>query len=157
MNFPDSVVALLLSLTAATSAILAAPATTPAAVAPSAGPACRSVSCESFVVIDGPTISTPCINHGCGAGCSPGPSNSTKDGGGWSTCKCGGQVEPRCCHVIFRVDYDLLTYEVESDGDCGSQNSNCPGGTKCGFWKLESIDGSFKEFGAICFTPPSGG
>jgi hypothetical protein len=71
-----------------------------ATVAPAA---CVSVSCETFVVFDsqngGLQMPPPCVNHGCPAGCSGG---NSAEGGGWQTCKCGGQVEPRCCHLLYR-------------------------------------------------------
>jgi hypothetical protein len=156
MNMKTTILAtvLLVSLSAAAT-YLPIPARVSATVSSATLSSCASVSCEGFLVVDENEIFTPCVNHGCAAGCSTGASSSTKEGGPWSTCKCGGQVEPRCCHLLFVVDQSQGTFSVQSDGSCKegpNANSACPEGNTCGFWREASEDESFQEFGAICLT-----
>lgn len=135
--------ALIAVLTCVSSAFLFR-AKTPAAVSAR----CTAVNCETIVVYDaqngGFQAPPPCLNQGCAAGCSHGGSGV---GGGWLTCKCGGQVEPRCCHVIYRPD-GFGGYDVSTAGTC-SQSQGCPGGTTC-FPLVEGIEGEFFEITAAC-------
>jgi len=141
---PDLVHAALIAVLACVSSAFLFRATPRAAVSTR----CASVSCETIVVYDaqngGFQVPPPCLNQGCAAGCSHGGSSV---GGGWLTCKCGGQVEPRCCHVIYKPD-GLGGYDVSTAGTC-SQSQGCPGGTTC-FPLVEGIEGEFFEITAAC-------
>jgi len=118
------------------------------AAQPAAAPAlCAAVSCETVVVWDaqsgGFQSPPPCLNHGCSAGCSAGASG---EGGGWQTCKCGGQVEPRCCHLIYMSDGGG-GYDVSTAGTC-SASQGCGGGT-CIPW-FEGVEEEYFEITALC-------
>ena len=119
------------------------PTTPPAAVD------CGSVSCAGFVVYENGAYYTPCVNCGCVAPCSSGPSGSTELGGGWSACKCGGQVEPRCCHLIFRFDEENNDWEWFHAGDCNPTGSPCPAG-ECAWNVTWSEDETSFEVSAGC-------
>lgn len=119
-----------------------------ATVAPAA---CVSVSCETFVVFDsqngGLQMPPPCVNHGCPAGCSGG---NSAEGGGWQTCKCGGQVEPRCCHLLYR-DNGEGGYEQSFAGFCESEaHPSCPPGDPCRIDFAGQSEPYYIEFYAVC-------
>lgn len=128
-------------------------AVAPAAVNPATTSACASVNCETAIVYDetegGFVEPPPCINHGCSAGCSPGDSASELFGGGWSTCLCGGEIEPRCCHIIYRGDEEG-GYEWTTDGNCSAQQSGCAQGSVCGWISTGSLDPLVFEVLAGC-------
>lgn len=143
-----SAAALLLVALIGTFVLLRGGAHSAAAVPPAT---CVSVSCETFVVFDsqngGLQMPPPCVNHGCPAGCSGG---SSTEGGGWQTCKCGGQVEPRCCHLLYR-DNGEGGYEVSSAGFCESEDHpSCPEGDGCTFEIAGQSEPLYYERYALC-------
>ena len=142
----------LVLLATATCAVLFRSSFPPSAAASSAS--CASVSCETRIVFDseagGIQHPPPCVNHGCAAGCYGGLSGQ---GGGWQTCKCAGQVEPRCCHLLYKPageGYDVLEGGgCRTSGDEGDPFASCPAGV-CSIDVFVVIDPPYYEMYATC-------